>query len=134
MSKFDDKRNDMQVAKVDEDQRLVFGFAQICKIDGEEYYDSDNEHFPEAATVKAWADFMDDVRTHKAMHSGGAVGQVTFAFPLVTDIAKAMGITCAKSGVIVGVRVHDDDVLAKFKSGEYTGFSIGGNADFKDID
>ena len=48
-----------------------------------------------------------------------------FAFPLTSDIAKAMGITTTRTGLMVAAKFAPD-VLAKFKSGEYTGFSIGG--------
>ena len=37
-----------------------------------------------------------------------------------------------KTGIITGVYVSDDSVLEKFHNGEYTGFSIGGSANFID--
>lgn len=122
--------------KVDDSLRLVFGWAQICTVDGEPYYDTDNQHFPEDVTLKAWSDFMlSDLRAHKAMHNGEDVGEVAFAFPMTKDIAESLGFDVTKqTGVIAGVRVNDEAMLQKFRSGEYKGFSIGGMADFEDVE
>jgi hypothetical protein len=59
------------------------------------------------------------------MHTRLDAGQVVFGFPLTTDIAAAMGITTPKTGFIVGVKPAAS-VLAKYRSGELTSFSIGG--------
>ena len=122
--------------KVDNSLNLVFGWAQICTVNGEPYYDTDNQHFPEDVTLKAWTDFMlGDLRAHKAMHAGNEVGEVAFAFPMTTDIAKSLGFdTVNQSGVVAGVRVNDPAVMEKFRSGEYKSFSIGGSAQFEDVE
>jgi hypothetical protein len=59
------------------------------------------------------------------MHVGGDKGQYVFSWPMTEEIAKAMGITTAKTGLMVAAKFHPD-VHKKFESGEYTGFSIGG--------
>lgn len=120
--------------KVDAGKRLVFGWAMVCTKAGEPYYDTDNQHFPEEVALDAWSEFMKvDQRTHKAMHNGEEVGKVLFAFPMTTDVAASMGFTdLPQTGIIAGVYVEDDDTLAKFKSGEYKSFSIGGQAVFED--
>jgi hypothetical protein len=59
------------------------------------------------------------------MHKGDPIGTMVFAFPLTTDIAKAFDITTPRTGLMIGMK-PSAEVLAKFKSGEYTGFSIGG--------
>lgn len=121
--------------KVDEEARTVYGWAMVCKENGEDYYDSDNQHIPEPIAIEAFTSFMKTAKVHKAMHSGEAVGEVIFAFPLMTDICKALGIdTGGKSGVVTGVFVEDDAVLQKFVSGEYKGFSIGGGAIWEDVE
>lgn len=121
-----------KVLKVDTNRRLVFGWAQVCTKSGKDYYDTDNQHFPEEVTLDAWVKFMNDTRVHKAMHSGEQVGSVAFAFPAFDDIMKSLGFNEAhQTGIIAGVYVNDDDVLQKFHSGEYTGFSIGGGALFE---
>lgn len=114
-----------RVVKVDETLGLVMGFAIICKVDGQDYYDVQEDHIPEASMLEAATDFMINSRAAKAMHRGEKVGQVVFAFPLTTDIAKAFGISSKSTGLMIAMK-PDDDMLAKFKSGDYTGFSIGG--------
>lgn len=110
------------------DQRLgiVFGWAIVCKEDGEDYFDTQGDHIPEDAMLKATAEFMAGKRTMKVMHKGRKRGTVLFAFPMTTDIAKALGIESDKSGLLIGVKPDDKSVLDKFASGEFTGFSIGG--------
>ncbi len=126
-----------KIAKVDESLGIVFGWAVICKVAGQDYYDWNidsggvhkgkliPEHITEPAMLKSAAAFMASDRPGNEMHEGGDVGKFLFAFPLTTDIAKAMGIACAKTGLMVGYQAPPA-VLAKFKSGAYTGFSIEG--------
>lgn len=132
-SKFVKSQETSKVCKVDGSRRLVFGWAQVCTKNGEDYYDTDNQCFPEDVTLgdvdSGWVNFMRQSRIHKAMHSGQEVGDVVFAFPAFDDIMKSLGFEPAnQTGIITGVYVSDDDILAKFHKGEYTGFSVGGRA------
>lgn len=123
------------VIKVDTARRLVFGWAQVCTKNGAEYFDTDNQHIPESVTLDAWADFMRNGRVNKAMHSGDQVGDVAFAFPAYDDIFKSLGLQIGdQSGIIVGVYVQDDDVLNKYHTGVYKGFSVGGAANWEDVE
>ncbi len=117
------------VVKVDSGLGVVFGWAIVCKIDGRPYVDLQGEHIPEDVMLKAAVDYMGDDRAVKEMHVGPDLigGKVLFAFPVTTEIAKAFDIPTAKTGLIIGMKPNDDGVLAKFRSGEYTGFSIGGS-------
>jgi len=60
------------------------------------------------------------------MHAGEEQGSVVFAWPLTEDIAKAMGIETQKTGLMIAVKPGNPEILEKFKTGEYSGFSIGG--------
>jgi len=122
------------VAKVDESLGLVFGWAIVCKIDGVDYFDVQDDHIPEDAMLKASSDFMEHSRAGADMHPRDsmntfqqemACGTIVFAFPMTTDIAKSLDIQTAKTGLLIAMKAPPD-VLAKFKSGEYSGFSIGG--------
>ncbi len=75
--------------------------------------------------LKASADFMQHSRVAKDMHAGDQVGDVVFAFPLTTEIAKSLGIKTKKTGLLIGMK-PDAETLKKYVSGDYTGFSIGG--------
>lgn len=122
-----------RIAKVDEGLGLVFGFAIVCKVNGEDYYDLNvdpsgervPEHIPESTMTKAALDLSENGAPGNEMHKGPDSGHYPFLFPLTTDIAKAMGITTEKTGLLCAYK-PTPEVLAKFKSGEYTGFSIEG--------
>ena len=74
--------------------------------------------------VADFADFMLKSRTSGEMHEA-VDGDVVFLFPLTSELAKAFEIKTERTGIMVGIK-PSPAVLAKFESGEYTGFSIGG--------
>ncbi len=108
------------------DLGLVFGWGIICKEAGVEYFDLQDDHAPEDAMLEAALDFMESSQVAKEMHDGDSIGQILFAFPLTTDIAKAFGLQTETTGLMIAMKPSSDEVLEKFRSGEYTGFSIGG--------
>lgn len=112
--------------KIDEELGLVMGFAIVCKEGGKDYFDLQGDHIPEDAMLDAATDFMRNSRKALQMHSGGQIGEIVFAFPLTTDIAKAFDIDTPTTGLMIAMRPESDEVMAKFRSGEYTGFSMGG--------
>lgn len=120
-----------EIVKVDKSLGLVMGFAIICKLDGKPYFDTQGDHITEEAMLKSTADFMQNSRVSTHMHARDEDrepvqdGNVVFAFPLTSDIAKAFGISSRKTGLMIAMK-PSADVLAKYASGEYTGFSIGG--------
>ena len=114
-----------EILKVQEDLGLVLGWAIVCKVDGQPYFDLQNDHIPEESMLKAAADFMVNSRAAAEMHNRADAGTVVFAFPLTEDVKKAFGIECSKSGLMIAIR-PDAEMLQKFKDGELTGFSIGG--------
>jgi hypothetical protein len=127
-----------QVFKVDKSLGLVFGWAVVCKINGEDYYDLNvdragphagervPEHIPEDAMTKAALGLMEVGAPGNDMHAGPDKGYYPFVFPLTTDIAKAMGIETNQTGLMVGFK-PPADLLAKYLDGTYTGFSIEGS-------
>lgn len=123
-----------RVAKVDTELGVVFGWAIISKLNGEDYWDTQQDQIPEESMLVASFDYMKGPRIAGNMHrylgdtaeSVEPVGKVIFGFPLTTEIAKSMGIRCNKSGLMIGMKVDRPDVLRKYQTGEYTGFSIGG--------
>lgn len=119
------QKTEAQVAKVDESLGLVFGFAIVSKIDGEDYFDTQGDHIPEEAMLKAATDFMESRRVAKEMHEGAQVGEILFAFPMTSEIAKSLAIETRATGLLIAMK-PEPDVLAKFADGTYTGFSIGG--------
>ncbi len=114
------------VCKVDESLGLVFGWAIVCKQDGEDYFDVQGDHIPEDAMLRASADFMENSRVSKTMHEGKQTGSVIFAMPMTADVAKSFGVETKTTGLMIAMKPSDPEILAKFASGEYSGFSIGG--------
>lgn len=105
---------------------LVLGWAIVCKEDGKDYWDVQKNHIPEGAMLEASADFMEHSRAGNEMHAGPDCGTYLFAFPLTEEIAKAMGLNSRRTGLMVGYK-PTPEVLAKFVSKEYQGFSIEGH-------
>lgn len=113
--------------KVNDQLGLVMGFAIICKENGEPYFDLHGDHIPEDAMTKAAADFMLHSRAGKVMHRGEDVGDIVFAWPLTDETAEQFEIVTKRTGLMIGWRPRDAAILAKFRNGEYQGFSIGGS-------
>lgn len=121
--------NVVTIAKVSDELGIVFGYAIISKIDGQEYYDTQGDHIPEDVMLKAAADFMVNGAVAKEMHVGGVKGRVVFAWPMTEDIMKSMGISASQTGLMIGMKPDNPDMLQKFKDGTYSGFSIGGRGE-----
>ena len=121
-----------EVAKVDAELGLVFGWGIICKRNGEPYFDLQGDHIPEDAMLKVTAEFMEQSRMSGEMHARDASGEpvqdgsIVFSFPLTEEVAKALEIETSQTGWLVAVR-PSPTVLEKYRSGEYRGFSIGGS-------
>jgi len=115
-----------EVVKTDASKRLVFGFAIICKRSGVEFTDLQTQLIPEDVMFDASLGFAKNSRVAKDMHSGEPVGSYPFIFPLTTEIAAALEIKTEKTGLLVAGQFNEE-VFAKFESGELTSFSIAGN-------
>lgn len=114
-----------KVLKVDESLGLVMGHAIICTEDGEPYFDLQGDHIPEDAMLEAALDFMMNSRVAKEMHEGEEAGTIAFVWPMTGEIAKAFEVEVRKTGLMIAMKPNDG-MLKRFKSGELTGFSIGG--------
>ena len=115
----------VEIIKAHEELGMLFGYAVVCKEGGEEYYDLQGDYIPEDAMLRAAVDFMTDYRYAYDNHVYG-VGTVIFAWPMTADIADAMDITVKRTGLLVGIKVDNYDIISRFREGIYTGFSIGG--------
>jgi hypothetical protein len=122
-----------EVCKVDESEGLVFGWALVCLENGKPHVDLQGDHVPEATMLKAAAKFASGARVAKEMHEGAPAGTVEFIWPLTADIAKACGLETKRTGLLIGMRPAPE-MLAKFKSGEYRGFSIGGRGKRRQVE
>jgi len=125
----------MKILKVDEEQRMVYGWASVISEGGRPHVDSQGDVIMPAELEKATTEFMKDVRKVLGMHrreEDGAVpeqgdGMVVHSLPLTAELAKALGVESDREGWIVGVHVPGDELWAGVKSGEFAAFSIGGS-------
>lgn len=95
-------------AKVDDEQRMVYGYASTDTLD------SQGESISKAAIAGALPDYMRFANIRE-MHQPSAVG-----------VAKQADVD--DKGLYIGVKVVDDSAWAKVKEGVYKGFSVGGKA------
>lgn len=119
---------DYEVLKVDEEQKILFGWASVTKVDDEYLVDRHGDVIRTETLHKAVNEFMEGVRVGKLMHQGEQIGQIIHSFPVSQDIAKALGLETNKEGWIVGYKVYDEEIWKDVKSGKYGAFSIGGSA------
>jgi hypothetical protein len=118
-----------RVAKVDTGLGVVIGFGAVCTEQGAPYYDLHGDHLPEDEALQATVEFMKTARSAKIMHEGEDVGVVLSATMISAEIGKALwGIDLPRTGVVITWAPTDKAMLAKFASGEWTGFSFGGSA------
>ena len=115
-----------KIIKLDEEARIVWGWASVVSIDGKPVVDRQGDIIAPDVMTKAADRFMLDVRVAKAMHEGAQVGEVIHSLPLTKALGEALGVHSALEGWIVAMKVHDDGVWDRVKSGELAAFSIGG--------
>jgi HK97 family phage prohead protease len=96
------------LTKVDDEQRMVYGYAST------ETIDSQGEVVERAAIEAALPDYMKFANIRE-MHTMSAVG-----------VAKSAEVD--EKGLYIGAKVVDETAWMKVKEGVYKGFSIGGRA------
>lgn len=127
-----DFRTTIQIAKVDPDQRLIFGWASVSQIDGEDVIDKQGDVIPIEELEKAAYEFMLRFRQHGDMHSDVGTGYAVESMVFTPEKA-ALGIVAKVDGQqiygwFVGFKIESDDVWKRAKDGLLPEFSIGGRA------
>lgn len=126
-----EKKSRFQIRKVDEDKRLVFGWANVSvTVDGEQVLDLQEDMIDPEILEEAAYKFAELYRDGGEMHERTGVAVMVESAMLTEEKQAAMGIPAGTLpvGWWIGFRVLDDDVWEKVKSGEYNMFSIGGTA------
>lgn len=127
------KADEAEILKVDEEQRLVYGWASVIKINGEYVVDKQGDVIDGPTLETAVNKFMEDVRVGKTMHVGEETGKIIHSMPITKELCDALGIQSVNEGWIVAYKVYDDAVWERVKSGELRAFSIGGRAQREEI-
>ena len=122
---------EVQIAKVDEAQRLVFGvLSEVVKADGSVVVDSQGDAISTAELEQAAYEHVVWSRQADQMHDEQPIGKLVESFVSTPEKRAAMGIGKADDRSVswwVGYRV-EPEVFAKVKSGALRAFSIGGSA------
>jgi len=116
------------ITKVDEDKRLVTGWASVIEEDGEAVVDKQGDMITEDELVKAAHNFISEHRAAKSMHEGERIGQVVESMVFTNELQKQLGVDMGKVGWLITMKIDDDETWKRVKSGEFKGFSIGGKA------
>lgn len=119
------------IAKIQEDQQLVFGWANISLTNtGEVPLDWQGDTTSPEVLEAAAYNFVLKYRGTGENHQGSSKGTLIESVIFTREKMKAMGIEegIVPEGWWVGFYIKDPSVFAKIKSGEYTMFSIEGQA------
>ena len=119
-----------QIVKVDEEQRIVFGWGSISMTaEGEEIVDLQQDIIEPDVLEKAAYEFMLESQLSGEMHRGEAVESIVESFVSTPEKLEKMGLAkdSLPTGWWIGVKLLPE-VFAKVKAGDYKGFSIEGTA------
>lgn len=131
-----------RIAKVDDDEHLVFGFASVIKSHGLYVIDRQDDVIEETELSKAAHGYMLNGRGGKVAHAGKHIADpvesllVTkeSSFPkLLKALNIAMPDTLPVEGWWIGLKVSDPEVWKAVKSGRLSSFSIGGTGERHEI-
>jgi cation transport regulator ChaB len=121
------------ITKVDEDRRLVMGWATVCTKGGEPVIDLQGHIIPPRVMEDAYHDFMLSSRRGNDMHDGEVDAVIVECCCLTAEKQAAMGISLGMEGAFVVMKVLDDAKWADVKAGNRPMFSIGGRAWFEEV-
>ncbi len=118
------------LTKVDDEKRLVFGWANIIKDeDGQLLLDRQDDYIDsEEELEKAAYQYVLNSRDGGEMHIRKGVSTMVESVVLTKEKQEALGIPegVVPTGWWIGFRVNDERVWDQVKKGEYVGFSVHG--------
>lgn len=121
----------VKIAKYREEQGLVSGWANVARwADGTAPLDWQGDVILPEELEKAAVEFMLSFRDSGVMHKGTSTGTVVESIVMTKEKQQAMGIPdgVVPEGWFITVKVHDEAVREKIKSGAYRMFSIQGKS------
>lgn len=115
-----------EVRKVDEEQRLVFGWFSVVEKDGEPVVDREGDVILAEDLEKAAYGFVLKARVAGESHMRVGVGDLVESVMFTKEKQEALGIDLGMVGWWGGFKVSDEEVWKAVRSGDYPMFSIGG--------
>lgn len=121
-----------EVAKIDEENQFVFGWANIAiRKDGTQIVDYQEDLIDLEDLELAIYQYNIDYRKTGERHQGDALGELIESFVVTPEKLEKMGLApdALPLGAWVGFYIEDPDIFAKVKDGTYKMFSIQGKAE-----
>lgn len=122
----------MEIAKIDEPQRVVYGFASVAFTKaGTPLIDHQGDVVDPIEIEKAAHHFIAEYRGSGVMHTGDSTGSVVESVVFTEDKALSMGMPADVAKSLhgrwwIGVKLSDMATFEKVRSGELKMFSIQG--------
>ncbi len=126
-----------QIAKMDEDKKLAFGWANVSiRSNGEVIEDWQEDIVEPEELEQAAYSFVELYREGGEMHERGGVAVLIESVVFTEEKMAAIGIPegTLPIGWWIGFKVLDDDVWGKVKDGTYSMFSIEGEANRVEVE
>lgn len=114
------------IAKVDTEKRIVYGWASVVEKDGKAVVDHQGDIISIDEIEKAAHKFLTDCRVAGDSHITKGVGHLVESVVFSKELQKALDINLGQTGWFVGFKVTSDEVWERVKKGELSMFSIGG--------
>lgn len=127
--RLDKAEKSFDIAKTDDDKRLVFGWASVIENeDGTPLEDLQGDVIDMANLEHAVYKFVLDSRKAGEMHTRTeGIGRLVESFVVTPEKAEALGMN-KRAGWWVGFKIDDDSTWEQVKKGSFRMFSIGGKA------
>lgn len=130
-------KGNFAIHKSNDDKRLAFGWANVSiTANGEEVVDWQEDMIDPEELENAAYKFVEFYREGGEMHERGGCAVLVESVVFTEEKMEAMGI---ERGILpvgwwIGFHVTDDEVWEKIKSGEYSMFSIEGQAERVEVE
>lgn len=122
-----------QVAKINEDQQLVFGWASVIEEKGEPVFDLQGHMITPEDMEQAVYGFNLEYRVGAEIHKVRQVARPIESMFFSKEKQEMLGIDLGKVGWWLGFKVDDGEAWGRVKSGDYEMFSIGGSGTLEDL-
>lgn len=120
-----DVKASYRVCKMDEELGVVIGMSIVTSVDGVPYSDLQGDAVQEQDLLKTVVGFMEQGAPTDTQHNRETDGRVVLSWVFDQETNDALEVKSRKFGWATGLKVSKE-TFAKFKSGEFTGFSIDG--------
>ena len=115
-----------EIAKMDAEQRLVFGWASVVTKDGTPVIDHQGDIIPVPELEKAAYDFVLYSREGDDLHVGGPTSRCVESMVFTKQKQELLGVDLGMEGWWTGFKVDSEPLWQAHKRGERPEFSIGG--------